>query len=123
MGSSIVKIYDKTYYRDRYVCQEIPVTSQQYYHIRNFVEAAAFKPSSFNYWGFYLLPIWPSSGAKKNKWFCSEFIAEALRAGGITFDGYQSHTISPGKLFNLVKDTGVGYNRTMLNSEYKVLNV
>jgi hypothetical protein len=123
MGSSVLKANDKSYRQNRYTCQEICITTSQMWYMREFLERCIQKPSAFNYWGFYLLPLWPSSGAKKNKWFCSELVATALQCGGINFEGYPPHTISPGGLFNLVKDTGVGYIRTMLKSESKALNV
>jgi hypothetical protein len=123
MGSPISKVFDKSYRQNKYTCQEIPVYWHQAQAMRSFLEGCLRKPSSFNYWGFWLLPFWPSSGAKKNKWFCSELVASALSAGGIYFVDRPPHTISPGDLFKLVKETHLGFIRPMLHSENKPLIV
>jgi hypothetical protein len=123
MGSTVRKVYDKTYHADRYTCQEIPTNSYQAFLIRKFLDQCIDRPSGFNYWGFYLLPLWPFSGASKNKWFCSELVATALTHAGIEMEGEQPHTISPGKLFELIKKKNIGYVRPMIHSESKPLYV
>lgn len=108
----------KSYTKDQYTCQEVYIQKWNVFHMKAFLDSTI-DNSSFNFWGFYLLPFWPMSGATKNAWFCSELISTALSNYGGLDLGQAPYTISPGRLFEIINEKNYGNIRTMLKAENK----
>jgi len=69
-----------------------------------YVEAAVARGASFNYWGASLLGVfWPRPGNGK-AYFCSELVAETLRAAGVLEGDLPSHKTTVSALMDMCID-------------------
>lgn len=116
-GKPITKT-QKAYRRNIYNCQQLRANEGQLYIIKNFLDQCMQYESGFNYRGFYLLPIWPHSGAEENKWFCSELAATAMLRAGYPLP-CEPCKISPGKLYEWIQQQEIGFVAVMPGSENK----
>lgn len=113
----------KVYTRDTYVCERINATPEQEAKMRRFLEDRMERPSGFNYWGFYCMPLCPCSGEKSNKWFCSELAAAMLLHAGYTLPN-EPCALSPGALYmHISENPEIGRTDTMLDAEKRIFHV
>ena len=89
----------------------LKVTEEQVTIIKEFFERT--KGCRYDWWGMILSHIVPFKIKQKGKWYCSEWIAYALRISNVVkwdvIKVYDRNDISPAKLYKI------------LNSEFKVL--
>jgi hypothetical protein len=83
---------------------ELELTEQQLYTIMEFYEFT--KDSSYDWIGMVLSQFLPYTIKREGKWYCSEWIAYALRISNIIdwkiIKIYDRHDLSPGVLHKIV---------------------
>ena len=107
ISAVISPIYDESDWK----FVSIKVNEKQLYLINQFFEMT--KGCRYDWWGMILSHLFPLNIKRKGKWYCSEWIAYALRISNVVkwdvIKVYDRNDISPAKLYKI------------LNSEFKVL--
>jgi hypothetical protein len=89
-------------YKEYYEYQTITVDSEHFNNMLMFLDESVKKSRGYNYWGFWMFYLWPHSGERDNRWFCSEFISTALMKAGLEIK-YDPCKMTPGKIHQIVQ--------------------
>ena len=97
----------KRFSRKQWNFRSLDTTQDQYDAVLNYCKAAV--GCHFNHVGYFLQPLlsvdhaWPTKLGYNKRYYCSEIVVEALKAGGVFPDDMKSQ-IHPQTLYSMLKD-------------------
>ena len=110
MTSKLDAIRKESYIIDNWDIIEIDVTQEQHEALLEFYSET--KGSSYDWFGMLLSQFFPLKIKRYKRWYCSEWIAYALRTSGVLnwkiVKTYERPDLSPGELFRLLKENKIG---------------
>ena len=88
-----------------------PVNKYQIAQLHNFIDAT--RGAKYDWFGMILSQLFPYLIKHRDRWYCSEWIAHALvKARIVMWDNiyiYKTPNLSPGKLYEVLKDYKPNY--------------
>jgi len=95
------KVATKEFSRSEWEFVDLYLSPPQIQAAQLFCNQTYLRGAGFNWTGYALSTVWPWSG-NNEKFFCSEFVATALQAGGL-LPGVEPASLMPAQLYALIR--------------------
>jgi len=95
------RVCSKQFARDEWEFLTLHLPEKTVYDMQLFANQKHAQECGFNWVGFTSAGVWPISGGGK-KYFCSEFVCEALQQGGLLKD-VRASSMTPARLYAKIR--------------------
>ena len=100
-SQKIHKVPSKQFAREEWEFLDLHLPDNTVYNMQLFANQKHAQQCGFNWVGFSSAGVWPVSGGGK-KYFCSEFVCEALQQGGL-LTGVRPASMTPARLYAAIR--------------------